>query len=97
MPAQPVAVLFTLSGYPALDATLPQNLAALLGIVGLVGVKLSRTLARASPTWTLDRLYSVHQFLGYIAQRYYFLSTSPVPHRTGAMLSFQEDLLSAVR
>jgi hypothetical protein len=63
MPAQPVAVLFTLSGYPALDATLPQNLAALLGIVGLVGVKLSRTLARASPTWTLDRLYSVHQFL----------------------------------
>jgi hypothetical protein len=43
MPAQPVAVLFTLSGYPALDATLPQNLAALLGIVG---AKRSRTLAR---------------------------------------------------
>ena len=45
---------------------------------------------RGVPDLAPDRLYSVHQFLEYIAQRYYLLSTSPVPHRTGAMLSFEK-------
>jgi hypothetical protein len=38
------AVLFTFPGNPALDASLPQNSTALIGIVALVGVKLTRTL-----------------------------------------------------
>jgi hypothetical protein len=44
--SQPLAALLALPGYAALDAALAQCLAALLRVVGLVGVQLSRTLSR---------------------------------------------------
>jgi hypothetical protein len=60
--AQPLATLYPLTSYAALDAPLAKRLAAPRYVIRLVSVPLVRALARASPlaSWTLDRLNVVH-------------------------------------
>jgi hypothetical protein len=60
---QLLAALLTLPRYPRFDAASAERFAALLGVVGFVSMQLSRTLARATSSRTLDRLYGVHQLL----------------------------------
>jgi hypothetical protein len=63
MSPQPLAAVFALPGYAALDGAIPQSLAALLGLVILLGVKFLGALPWPSSAGALDRLDSLHQFL----------------------------------
>lgn len=56
---------FALPSFAALDPALPQELAALPGVVGLVGVQLLRALPR-SPLRSLDRFDAVYELLEHL-------------------------------
>jgi hypothetical protein len=56
-----LAAFLTFPGYPRLDVASPQSLATLPCVVGLVSVQLYRTLVRAAPTRSRDRLDGVHK------------------------------------
>ncbi len=95
MSPQPLAALFALPGYPALDAALSQRLSTLLGVIALVSVKLLRALARTAPTGTLDRLDGVQQLLEYLrvvdiggTQDYRERDTPPVRHNMALRARF---------
>ncbi len=61
MPPQLLAAFLNFAGYPRLDVASPQSLATLPCVVGLIGVQLYRTLARATPTRSRDRLDGIHE------------------------------------
>ena len=62
MPAQLVLALDALARNPHLDPALGQRLPAARDVVGLVGMQLGRTLARAA-AWPLDRDDGIEQVL----------------------------------